>query len=220
MDFTIGSALRFGWETFKKRPWFFIGASIAFAFAYLVASLVSGIIDTLLGGSAENPTLVGSLLDFILGIFISMGMTAFYLAAHDNPETVELSALWHPQPFWKFLGASILMYLAIIIGLALLIVPGLIAIVLFMFTTFIVIDRGLGPIEAMKESMRIGRSDRWTLLGLFALMMLIFVAGIMAAFVGLLVAMPVATLTFVHAYRILSAKASLAPAAIDARLDT
>jgi uncharacterized membrane protein len=133
---------------------------------------------------------------------------------------VELSALWHPQPFWKFLGASILMYLAIIIGLALLIVPGLIAIVLFMFTTFIVIDRGLGPIEAMKESMRIGRSDRWTLLGLFALMMLIFVAGIMAAFVGLLVAMPVATLTFVHAYRILSAKASLAPAAIDARLDT
>ncbi len=220
MDFTIGSALRFGWETFKKRPWFFIGASIVIAFAYLVASLVSGIIDTLLGGSAENPTLVGSLLDFILGIFISMGMTAFYLAAHDNPETVELSPLWHPQPFWKFLGASILMYLAIIIGLALLIVPGLIAIVLFMFTTFIVIDRGLGPIEAMKESMRIGRSDRWTLLGLFALMMLIFVAGIMAAFVGLLVAMPVATLTFVHAYRILSAKASLAPAAIDARLDT
>jgi len=28
MSFTAGSAIRFGWETFKKRPWFFVGATI------------------------------------------------------------------------------------------------------------------------------------------------------------------------------------------------
>ncbi|MEE8633731.1 MAG: hypothetical protein V3S93_04570 [Methyloceanibacter sp.] len=220
MDFTVGSALRFGWETFKKRPWFFIGTSIVVAFAYIAVSVVGSIIDTVFGGTAEDPTLAASLFNFLCGILVSMGVTAFYLAAHDNPETVTLSALWHPQPFWKFLGTSVLVYLAIGIGFVLLFVPGIIALLFFMFATFIVIDRGLGPIEAMKESMRIGRGYRWPLLGFIALCMLIIVAGVMALFVGLLVAMPVVTLAFTHAYRVLSAQAGAAPAATDARLST
>ncbi len=73
-----------------------------------------------------------------------------------------------------------------------------------MFTTFIVIDRELGPIEAMKESMRIARGHRWPLLGLIVLLALIVLVGVLALFVGLLVAMPVTTLAFVHAYRVLS----------------
>lgn len=218
MDFTIGSALSFGWETFKKRPWFFVGASVVIVIAYMVAGAVSSGIDAGLGGSTEEPTLTGTVVNFVLSTFIGMGVTAFYLAAHDNPETVELSALWHPQPFWKFLGASILVGITIGIGFVLLIVPGIIATLFFMFATFIVIDRGSGPIDAMKESMRIGSGYRWPLLGLIVLLSLIIMAGAIALLVGLLVAMPVVALAFVHAYRVLSAKAGLAPAAADARL--
>lgn len=218
MDFTVGSALNFGWETFKKRPWVFIGASVVIAVAYMMVSSVSSIIDTGLGGTAENPTWAGGLFNLGFGTLISMGVTAFYLAAHDDPETVQLSALWHPRPFWKFLGASILVWITIGIGFMLLIVPGIIAAIFFMFTTFIVIDRGLGPIDAMKESMRIGRDCRWTLLGLLVLLAIIVVIGVLALVVGLVVAMPIAMLAFTHAYRVLSAQAGLAPAAADARL--
>ena len=156
MDFTVGSALNFGWETFKQRPWFFIGASVVIVIAYLVVGGVSTGINAALGGSSEEPTLIGSSVNFGLSTLVGMGAIAFYLAAHDNPDTVELSALWHPQPFLRFLGASILMGLAVGIGFVLLVVPGIIALLFFMFTTLIVIDRGLGPIEAMQESMRIG----------------------------------------------------------------
>jgi uncharacterized membrane protein len=110
------------------------------------------------------------------------------------------------------------MGLAIGIGFVLLIVPGIIAMLLFMFSTFIVIDRELGPIEAMKESMRITRGYRWPLLGLIALLMLIVLAGVIALFVGLLVAMPVTTLAFVHAYRVLSSAAGTTRPPADARL--
>ena len=103
---------------------------------------------------------------------------------------MDLSALWHPRPFWKFLAASILVGLAIGIGFVLLIVPGILAMVFFIFSTVIVIDRDLGPIEAMKESMRIGRGYRWSLLGLVVLLALIVFVGMLALFVGLLVAMP------------------------------
>jgi len=219
MDFTVGSAIRYGWETFKRRPWFFVGASVIIAIAYIVASALSSGVDAVLGGSPEEPTILGSIVDYGLGTLISMGVTAFYLAAHDNPETVELAALWHPQPFLKFLGTSILVTLAMVIGFILLIVPGIIAMLFFMFSTFIVIDRGLGPIEAMKESMRITTGYRWSLLGFTVVLMLIVLAGIIAAFVGLLVAGPVAALAFTHAYRVLSSRdGPLPPRVQDARL--
>jgi hypothetical protein len=218
MQFTVGSAIRFGWETFKKRPWFFVGASFVIFIAYGVAGAVTSAIDAGLGGSAEESTLVGSLINWILSTFISMGVTAFYLTAHDNPETVDLTPLWHPRPFWKFLGASILVGLTIGIGFILLIVPGLIAAVFFMFTTFIVIDKEFGPIEAMKESMRIGRGYRWPLLGFICVLALIMLAGVIALLVGVLVAMPVTSLAFVHAYRVLTGNTGPSPRAADARL--
>lgn len=218
MSFTAGSAIRFGWETFKTRPWFFVGATVVIVFAYGVVGAISNGIDSALGSSAEGLSVIGGLVNLALSTFVGMGVTAFFLAAHDNPEAVDLSALWHPQGFWKFLAASILVGLAIGIGFVLLIVPGILAMIFFMFSTVIVIDRDLGPIEAMKESMRIGRGYRWSLLGLVVLLALIVFVGMLALFVGLLVAMPVATLAFIHAYRVLSGSDGRGPIPVDARL--
>jgi uncharacterized membrane protein len=217
MDFTVGSAIRFGWETFKRRPWFFVGATVVIFFAYGVIGAITGGIDKAIGATPEDPSAIGGIINFVLSTFVNMGVTAFYLAAHDNPEAAELSMLWHPQPFWTFLGTSILTTLAVVIGFVLLIVPGIIAMLFFMFSTLLVIDRGLGPIEAMKESMRITAGNRWPLLGLLCLLLLILLAGALALVVGLLVAMPVATLAFVHAYRVLSGGTGQA-APVEARL--
>ena len=219
MQFSPKSAIGYGWETFKTRPWFFIGASILIAVLYVAASAISSGVDAPFGGTAEDPTVVGNVVSFLLGALISMGVTAFYLAAHDSPDTVQLSTLWHPTPYLKFLGTSILTTLAISVGFLLLIVPGIIALLFFMFSAFIVIDRELGPIEAMKESMRITEGHRWPLLGFVLILFLIVIIGALALGVGLLVAFPIATLAFAHAYRVVSGTtARVAPA--DARLST
>ena len=218
MQFSPGNAIRFGWEAFKRRPWFFVGAMLILVAANIAASIVSGAVDTVTGGSMDEPTLVGNLVSYLLGILISMGMTAFFLAAHDNPDGLEYAALWHPKPFWNFFAASVLASLAVGIGLVLLIVPGLIAMVLFMFATLLVIDRGLGPVEAMQESMRLTKGYRWPLFGLILLLALVIFVGVLALGVGVLVAGPVAGLAYVHAYRMLSGGAPrIQPP--DARLD-
>jgi len=218
MKFSPGDAIRFGWETFKKRPWFFVGAMVILVIAQIAAEAVSTGFDAVTGGDSENPSILGSLVSYGLGILISMGMTAFFLAAHDDPEGVELAALWHPNPYWKFLGASLLATLALAIGLVLFIVPGLIAMVLFMFSTFLVIDRGLGPIDALKTSMEMTKGNRWPLFGFILLCMLIIFVGILALGVGLLVAVPIVGLAFVYAYRLLSGRtAQIQPP--DARID-
>lgn len=218
MQFSPGNAIRFGWEAFKRRPWFFVGAMAIVVVANIAASIVSGAVDAVTGGSVEEPTLIGNLVSYVLGILISMGMTAFFLAAHDNPDGVEYAALWHPKPFWNFFAASVLASLAVGIGLVMLIVPGLIAMVLFMFTTLLVIDRGLGPIDALKESVRITQGYRWPLFGLILLLALIIFVGVLALGVGVLVAGPVAGLAYVHAYRMLTGGAARIQAP-DARID-
>ena len=218
MQFSASSVIQFGWETFKKRPWFFIGAAAVLVLLYAVAGAITGGVNAAFGGSSGDETLAGKLVSYALGVLISMGAAAFFLAAHDRPETVELAALWHPQPFLKYLGTSLLATLAVGIGLLLFIVPGLVAMVLFMFSPFLVIDRELGPIEALKESVRVTEGNRWPLLGFVLLLMLIVLAGTLALGVGLLVAIPVVSLAMVHAYRLMSGGAAqVAPT--DARLN-
>ncbi len=217
MEFSTESALRFGWETFKERPWFFVGSTVVIILAsVLVDGFTSGL-DTVITGSANEPSVVGSLINLALGTLIGMGATAFYLAAHDHPDTVDLSALWHPRPFWKYLGASVLLGLAVGIGLVLLIVPGIIFGLMFMFSTFLVIDRALGPIEALKESNRITHGHKWRLLGFTVVLLLINLLGAIALLVGLLVTIPVSSLAFTHAYRMLSGSTPPADAAMMAR---
>lgn len=211
MGFSVGSALRFGWETFKRRPWFFVGTTfVILLISGLINAFTSGI-DALFTGSPQEPSLAGMLVDIALGTLLSMGMTAFYLVAHDSPEAADLSLLWHPQPFWKYLGMYVLVILAIAAGLILLIVPGIIFALMFMFAPFIVIERELGPIEAMKESSRITRGHKWPLFGFLLLLVLVNLAGLLALVVGLLVSMPVSMLAFVHAYRTLAGKAEMPP---------
>jgi uncharacterized membrane protein len=216
MEVSLESSLRFGWETFKKRSWFFVGASLVIALAYIVAGSISGGIDWAISGTTDKPTAIGHLVELILSTLIGMGASAFYLNAHDNLETVGLSSLWHPHPFWKYLAAVFLVGLAIALGFILLIVPGIIFALMFMFANLIVIDREAGPIEAMKESKRITYGHKWSLLGFVLVVTGINLLGILALVVGLLVSIPVSWLALVHAYRTLGGQTSARDASLPA----
>ena len=126
-----------------------------------------------------------------------------------------------PATVLKYLAASILLAIVVGVGLLLLIVPGIILGLMFMFTTFIVIDRGRGPIEAMRQP-PFTRGFKWQLLGLGLLLALINLGGLLALGVGLLVTVPVTLLAFAYAYRVLSSRAGAtlsAPRPADARCD-
>jgi hypothetical protein len=130
MPFSIGSSLRFGWETFKKRPWLFVGASFLLTLAYTIVGGIS--IDCSVSGvdcsvpPKSPPTLIGELVRLLVLTLIGMGATNFYLKAYDQLETVGLSSLWHPRPFLSYLAAAFLVGITIGIGFLLLIVPGII----------------------------------------------------------------------------------------------
>ncbi|MDJ0512839.1 MAG: hypothetical protein QNJ62_05280 [Methyloceanibacter sp.] len=121
-------------------------------------------------------TVPGDLTDWALTNYVNMGAVALYLAAQDNVRTAKLSAIWAPRPYWTFLAVSALTVLAVVLGAVILVVPGVIALVLFCFSPFVVIDKGLGPMEAMKESARLSNGQRWRVFTFFLLWLLIWVA--------------------------------------------
>jgi uncharacterized membrane protein len=215
---SVKECLRFGWKTFRSRPWFFVGAT-AIIFA---VSMVSGELDSF----AHKPDaaffgLIVGLVAAIISVLLYMGEVSFALRAHDAPSAVSLRDLWAPRPFWKAVGTVIIVMVGTVIGLILLIVPGVIFIVLTAFALPLVMDKGLGPIEAIKRSIALTKGNRWNLFLLMLACLGISILGFLALFVGLLVSTPVTLFAVIHAYRTLEGSAlpvvvAEAPEAVEA----
>lgn len=207
--FSVPSFIRFGWETFKKRPWFFAGAALLFGIASWVASFLNSVLVGLIGESVNEglAMLIGFPTGVAINVIINIGWIAFFLKAHDDIAAASASDFWHPQKFWNFLGVSLLYASIVTLGYILLIVPGVIASVMFFFAPWLVVDKGLGPIEALKASARITKGNRWRILALMGATVLVSFLGALALIVGLLVAIPVVALATAAAYRRLSVAA-------------
>lgn len=205
---SVKECLSFGWRTFRSRPGIFISATAVLFLVGMVLNAPNELISSNSSSSIPLYGIIGSLLTLVLSFLLTMGKTAFYLRAHDEPENVELRNLWHPHPYWKFVGTALLAGIATVIGLILLIVPGIIIGIIVSFSLYIVIEKGLGPVHAIKESARITKGNRWRLFVLGLALLGINILGFCVLLVGLLVSLPVSTLSVVHAYRTLSKTAA------------
>lgn len=205
---SVKESLRTGWKRFKARPWLFVQMGLVLLAVNIVISVTQEIITNQTEQSADPAFVGASLLVALVSVaasfLISMGETNFFLRAYDSIETASLKNLWHPKPFWKFAAAAILGGVAIFIGLLLLIVPGIILGVLLVFFPFIIIEKGTGPIAALKESAALTKGNRWKIFWLSLAMLGINILGLLALIIGLFVTIPVTYLALTHAYRELS----------------
>ena len=203
----IGDCIKFGWETFKKRPWILIGALLLVGLVYAIPGILTPHPEVVEGQPPPPPTTLGivmGLVSFVVSILASLGLTSFSLRAHDNIETVTIGDLWNPDPVWRYLGAYLLILLIVIVGFILLVIPGIIASLGLSFATYLVIDRGMQPVASIKESWRITKGHKWQLFLLLVSLMLLNILGLIALFVGILVTIPITWLAVTHAYRTLS----------------
>ncbi len=202
--FSDGAAVRFGWETFKNNVGFIIGAMVV----AMIAVMIPLGITTVLAKASEFLSFIGILLYYVVALVIGIGMTKIMLMLVDG-ETPSIGDLFsHWDLILKYLGVIILYGLIVVGGIFLFVIPGIYWAVKFYFAQMLVVDKGLGPVEALKRSAEITDGVKWDLVGFLSVMGLVIMIGYIALFVGILVSMPVAMIALVYVYRQLEKQTS------------
>lgn len=204
---SIKDCLSFGWRTFTARPLIFIAAGAVVFGAQLIVNIVTGGLEYLAEpGSAADVfiSIVVLAISMAVSTLIGLGTISFVLKAHDDPKAATLKDLWAPERFWHYLGASVLIGVLVLIGLILLIVPGIILSVGLFAALYLVVDKKMDIIPALKHSWEMTKGNRWKVFLLMLSLLAINLVGMLALLVGLIVSVPVSYLATAHAYRSLS----------------
>lgn len=185
----IRESLGAGWKSFKRRPWYLFGLSLA----------VLGMFVLALGDAV-----VTAVAYILYGGYLAM------LIRHYKGEQVEFDDLFTIDNRWiyfTFLG--LIKGLLILVGLVLFIVPGVYLAIRWMFAEFYVINEGMKPMEALRASSALTEGHRWKLFGFSLVVLLMHLAGLIVFVVGIVVAYTVALIATYKLYEDL--KASKAP---------
>jgi len=195
-DFNIKDAFNFGWEIFKKNKQILLILPLVY-FAVLIACSI--ILDLL----KENFTLslIANIFYIALNILVSIGIIQIFFSLSRGGAVKIKDLFGGKKHFWRFAGGSILYGFIVGIGYLLLIIPGIIWQIKYGFFQYLIVDKGMNPMDAIKESGRITYGYKWKIFMVKILTVILFLVGVLFFGVGILVAYPVSLLAMVYAYR-------------------
>jgi uncharacterized membrane protein len=176
----------------------------------LVIAVVVVLIQVAFGAVASAidstvPRVLVQIVGNLVGLLITLGWLRVALGITDGVKP-DLADVFKAEGYGIFLLASILFYLGTLIGLFLLIVPGIIFIATFGFYGFVVAERGdgVGVFESLQRSAELTRGHRWTLFGMAIVLFLVNIVGLIACFVGVIFTLGITLITWAYLYRALN----------------
>ncbi len=144
----------------------------------------------------------GALIAIFLGAPLGVGLTKVHLAASrgERPTWQDFGYAFGPR-YWQSVLLGLLVFLIIVGGLILLIVPGIYWGVKMAFASQRFIEDNLPAVDAIKASFADTKGHWWPVFGMAILALLLFVAGVLALLVGFFVAMVLVPQMFVVYWR-------------------
>jgi uncharacterized membrane protein len=188
----IKEAITFGWNATTKNFWLFAGI-------VLVLILVSRVPGS--GSHHESQYFLLSVLGMVLSVYIRLGFANISLRSADSKELNFNQMFAVNEKFWMYFGATVLFMISVALGSILLIVPGIIIALMWMMYPYIILEKKLGVIDALKESARITKGYKWQLFGFVLLLCLINIAGAIVFGIGLFWTIPTTSIAVAHMYR-------------------
>jgi len=190
---TVGNAYSHAWNVLKADFWSLL--LIGF-----VAWLLGGAVGAVLNRGPSGG-LVSTLYQYLIGTPIFYGAAYAWLRAVRG-QRPELSDLFVPfrRSWVSCVLAQILLTIVVVVGLILLIVPGIFLAVRLSFVPFLVVDEGRGPVDAMTESFNRTAGHGWTIVGAALLAILVVIVGFILLIVGSIPATMLVYLAFASLY--------------------
>ena len=198
----VGSAYKNGW---RQLFWKYFIALFVIGLIGCIIAIPTGMNEWVQGATAAG---ILGFLAFIYGILVEgpvqYGMAfAFLKAARgDKLEIKDMFAAF--KNYWNAVLASLFVGVIIVIGLILLIVPGIIFACKLAFTPYLVVDRKMGVMEAIEESWRMTGGHAWKVFFIGLLAIPICIAGLLCFIVGIIISIMLVSLAFASLYHAVS----------------
>ena len=214
----------------KANFWFFVGLGIVLLLISLSGQILGQVMENYPEKFPPFLSLALLLMTFVIEIILGIGLIKIVLGFCDSlkPRFSTLFNGW--DCFWRYLGAGLLYclivggaFIACILPFTLLSVlmrtpwfalvafiaasiPIAILSIKFSLCFYFVIDRGLGPINALRASSWATKGAKWSLFVFGILCGLINFLGFLCLFVGLFATFPTIMVAMALVYRDLSAQ--------------
>ncbi|MBN1191865.1 MAG: hypothetical protein JXA46_19090 [Dehalococcoidales bacterium] len=166
-----------------KHGWNRLWPSFLMLFlAWLIYVVITGAV----GGILQLVPYI-SFLSIFVSIPLGYGLSFCFLRAARNEE-VRFEELFEGfRCYWNSLGAGVLSTLIILGGFILLIVPGIIFACKLAFVPYLVIDRKMGPTEAISTSWKMTSGHAMEVFLIYLLGIPIMIAGLICLGVGVII---------------------------------
>jgi uncharacterized membrane protein len=117
---------------------------------------------------------------------IEYGVSFAYLKAVRSDE-LKIKDMFEPfQNYWNAVLASLLVGVIVVLGIFMLIVPGIIFACKLVFVSYLVVDKKMDVIPAVKESWRMTTGHAWKIFLMGLLAIPIAIAGLICLIVGII----------------------------------
>jgi uncharacterized membrane protein len=179
----VGSSYNNGWRQLWK---YFLELFLIGIIAWVIR-LPSGAAGWLGGGAGAFITFLVIAYSILFLSVVDYGRSYAYLKAARG-EKLEIKDMFAAfQNYWNAVLANLLVGVIVVIGLVLIIVPGIIFACKLAFVPYLVVDRKMDVIEAVKTSWRMTNGHAWKvfLVGLLAIP--IIIAGLICLGVGVII---------------------------------
>ncbi len=224
--FSVGEAFSWAWNKFSKNAGPLIVATLVYGLIVIVLQVVINLLQAAVSPGASEYSSdgsgfsyafsatsmgVGGILVSIVGWFVSLIVGAAIQSAYisgvldiANGQQVSVGSFFRPRNIGQVIVAGLIVGVITTIGLFLCVIPGLLASIMLLFTVVALLDRNLSAVDAVKTSFDVSKANFGNVFLTWLVCVAIAFVGALLCGVGLLVAVPVATLVLAYAWRRIS----------------
>jgi uncharacterized membrane protein len=200
-SFSIDEVFSYGWKTMLKNFGFFV-------LMIIIVGAVGGTLGGLNGAlsasdesAAQGLAFVISLIYFVAVMIMQVGVTKITLQILDGKKTSHAELFTNWEVFGNYVLGSIIYGLIVCGGMILFVVPGIYWSIRYRFFSYLIIDKKMNAWEAIIESSRITRGQRWQVFAFELPKAIVMITGFLALGFGLLLALPTVLMAETAVYR-------------------
>lgn len=220
--FSIGEMLKAGWAKFKEHPFTWVGALIliflimgshVFVDNWAMGNGFNINFDDSLNPTTEivQPTGLQILITIIYSLIecgFILGITYMGIRAADGLSINILHLFARFQYVFHYIISYFIYSIIVLVGFVLLIFPAVIWGSKFALFPYFIVDKGLGPIKALKASSQATYGAKWDIFSMVLITFCLVFLGIVALLLGILIVIPVINIAWCCIYRKLTAQKS------------